>query len=156
MKEFLRYFYLTSYQAKILISISKASHAIPFIGKPISILLDNLIFFIFSIELTSHKLDIKNLVLGHMTGVVLGGNGIKSNGTLHISSGVVFGGRYKRSDNDQPYMFEIDGDLTVGSNSVLVGPLKIKGPCIIGAMSLVNKDIEEPGTYAGIPARKIV
>ena len=45
--------------------------------------------------------------------------------------------------------------MTVGANSVLLGPLTIRGPTIIGALSLVTKDILEPGVYVGAPAKKI-
>lgn len=121
-----------------------------------SMIIDNLLHYIFSIEVHSCTLDANNFNISHSTGVVLGGNGIRCTGTLHVSSGVVFAARYGRKETTLPSpMFEINGDLTVGANTVLLGPLKIEGPCIIGAMSLVTKDIISPGTYVGIPAKKI-
>lgn len=163
MKEFLRLFYLPTSQIRLLIKISAACAKLGLPGKALSIFLDNLLLMLYSMEVTSASLRINRLVVGHSTGVVLGGNGIACSGTLHVSSGVVFGRRYgidsrtlhDATPSDESAFFSIKGDLTVGANSVLLGPLKIQGPVIIGAMSLVTHDILEPGVYVGIPVKKI-
>lgn len=155
MKRFFRIFYLTGVQINAWIRISRAFTAIPLIGKPLSILTDNLMLMLYGIELTSTSLHVHRLVVGHSTGVVLGGNGIRCTGTLHLSSGVVFGRRYSDGHPEPEHFFEIDGDVTIGANSVLLGPLKIKGPVIIGALTLVTNDITEPGVYVGTPARRL-
>ena len=155
IKEKLRYLYVRSKQVELLVRMSQAISRVPYLGKLFSVLLDNVILYLFGAELTSSSLEIKKLIIGHTTGVVLGGNGIKCNGNLHVSSGVVFGRRYLSDYDTSKAMFTINGDLTVGANTVLLGPLTINGPVIIGAMSLVTKDILEPGIYVGIPAKKI-
>lgn len=156
MKRYFRLFYLTTAQIGALIKFSQTLRHIPWVGKALSIATDNLILTLYGIEVTSASLNVANLVVGHSTGVVLGGNGIRCTGTLHISSGVVFARRYTSSDGPDPEaFFDIDGDLTIGSNSVLLGPLKIRGPVTIGALTLVSRDIEEPGVYVGTPARKL-
>lgn len=156
MKELLRYIYLTSYQVNALIALSRAFARVPVVGKLLSMLTDNLMLALYGIELSSRSLDVHKLVVGHSTGVVLGGNGIRCTGTLHLSSGVVFGRRFGRSDApDSEVFFDIEGDLTVGANSVLLGPLKIKGPTTIGALTLVARDIDAPGVYVGSPARRL-
>lgn len=154
---FLRYFYLTSYQINLLIKISKCIYRLPVIGKILSILIDNLMLHLYGLELSSRTLEIDKLVVGHSTGLVLGGNGIRCTGKLHVSSGVVFARRYKEinTDNLNNIFFDIQGDLTIGANSVLLGPLKIKGPVIIGALSIVAHDIVQPGVYVGSPAKLI-
>ena len=158
LKLFFRILHVPSLQVVAFINFSKKCRKIPLFGKILSTVFDNLILYIFSLETTSSSLEINNLIIGHSTGVVLGGNGIRSNGDLHISSGGVFARRYNQSktiDNNKDYFFDIDGDLTVGANSVLLGPLSIKGPTIIGALSVVTKDIIDPGVYVGSPAKKI-
>ena len=154
---FLRHFYLTSYQIVLLIKISKTIYGLTPIGKVLSILIDNLMLHLYGIELSSRSLKIKKLIIGHSTGVVLGGNGINCSGELHVSSGVVFARRYMQNNtnNHNDNFFDIKGDLTIGANSVLLGPLKIKGPVIIGAMSIVTHDIVQPGVYVGSPAKLI-
>ena len=125
-------------------------------GKLAATICDNFVLYIFGTELTSSSLDIDQLVIGHSTGVVLGGNGIRCTGTLNLSSGVVFGRRYGESKMSDPDpFFDLRGDISIGANSVLLGPLKIVGPTIIGAMTLVTHDIEEPGVYVGIPAKRL-
>lgn len=157
IKFFLRHFYLTSYQIVFLIKISKIIYGLTPIGKVLSILIDNFMLHLYGIELTSRSLKIKKLIIGHSTGVVLGGNGINCSGKLHVSSGVVFARRYieNNTNNHNDNFFDIKGDLTIGANSVLLGPLKIKGPVIIGAMSIVTHDIVQPGVYVGSPAKLI-
>lgn len=155
MKKYLRFFYVTTVQIAALVELSKLLRRIPIAGKLLSVWTDNLMLALYGIELTSASIKVAKLVVGHSTGVVLGGNGIRCTGTLHLSSGVVFGRRYGDDRPGPEHFFDIDGDITIGSNSVLLGPLKIKGPVTIGALTLVTHDITEPGIYVGIPARRL-
>jgi serine acetyltransferase len=159
MKERLGILYLASKQIDLIIKWSSFCAKAGFLGRAISVCLDNLLLTLYGLEVTSKSLEIRQLSVGHSTGVVLGGNGIRCSGTLHVSSGVVFARRYslEQSAREQPIkpMFVINGDLTIGANSVLLGPLSIEGPTIIGALSLVTKNITEPGVYVGCPAKKI-
>lgn len=155
MKKYFRLFYVTTVQIAALVKFSQLLRRIPVIGKLLSVWTDNLMLILYGIEMTSASINVTNLIVGHSTGVVLGGNGIRCTGTLHLSSGVVFGRRYSDGRSEPEHFFDIDGDLTIGSNSVLLGPLKIKGPVIIGALTLVTHDITEPGIYVGIPAKRL-
>jgi serine acetyltransferase len=158
MKRYLRVFYLSNVQIALLVRLSRQLERIPLFGRAFSIIIDNTMLLLYGIEVISRSVDVKDLVVGHSTGVVLGGNGIRCTGMLHVSSGVVFGRRYATSaqaDSEQTPFFDIDGDLQVGANSVLLGPLRIKGPTVIGALSLVAHDITEPGVYVGSPARRL-
>lgn len=42
----------------------------------------------------------------------------------------------------------------IGAGSVVSNNISICGECMIGAGAVVVKDIKEPGTYVGVPARK--
>lgn len=48
----------------------------------------------------------------------------------------------------------IGDSVSIGSNSTIL-PVEICSDVIIGAGSVVTKNITEPGTYAGNPAKKI-
>lgn len=48
----------------------------------------------------------------------------------------------------------IGDHVSIGSNATIL-PVSISNRTIIGAGSVVTKDIEEPGVYAGNPAKKI-
>lgn len=157
MKQAFRLFYSTGVQVRFLIRLSANVRKAWIPGKILSMLIDNLLLALYGLEVTSSSIHVENLIVGHSTGVVLGGNGIRCTGTLHLSSGVVFARRYGAAEGPDPEVFfDIDGDLTIGSNSVLLGPLKIKGPVVIGALTLVSHDIAEPGTYVGTPAKRLV
>ena len=43
----------------------------------------------------------------------------------------------------------------IGIGSAVINNIAITGNCIIGAGAVVTRDITEPGTYVGVPARKI-
>ncbi len=47
----------------------------------------------------------------------------------------------------------IGNNVSIGTNSTIL-PIKICDNVVIGAGSVVTKDINEPGTYTGNPARK--
>ncbi|MEO8584150.1 MAG: acetyltransferase [Flavitalea sp.] len=87
--------------------------------------------------------------------VTIGRNNIMNTGSIiehdvrigdhcHISTQAVINGNC-----------EIKNDVFVGSNAVLVNNINVCSSVFIGAGAVVNKDIREPGTYVGNPARKI-
>jgi serine acetyltransferase len=45
--------------------------------------------------------------------------------------------------------------VVIGANSVVIGPVDICDNVVVGAMSLVNRSITEPGVYVGVPVRKV-
>lgn len=64
---------------------------------------------------------------------------------VHLSPGVHLGGTVK-----------IGRNTWLGIGSVVSNNLEITKGCIFGAGAVVVKDITEPGTYVGIPARRIM
>ena len=63
---------------------------------------------------------------------------------VHISPGVHIAGTVN-----------IGEESWLGIGSTVINNISISSKCIIGAGGLVNKDIREYGTYAGIPVRKV-
>ncbi len=135
-------------------------YKIPIIGKFISLTMDRFLLIIYGIELMSFSINISKLSITHPGGILLGGNGIFSNGRVVVMSGVKFGGR---SPNDELYLekhkqqrvFELGDNVVIGTGSIILGPIIISDNVLIASMSLVNKSIKEPGVYAGIPVKKI-
>lgn len=129
-------------------------------GKILAMLMDRLLLFFYGLDMNSNTINVKHLSISHPNGVLLGGNGIYSNGRVVIMSGVKFGGK---SPSNKEYLvmhkiqkvFELGDNVVIGSNSTIIGPIKICDNVIIGAMSLVNKSINEPGVYVGIPVKKV-
>ena len=109
----------------------------------------------------SHKVkkDLSNFInkkafLG--TSVIIGNNNIINSEAVvehetaiknhsHIGPKCVIGGRA-----------EIGNKVLLGLGSKVLHRVKICDDCTIGAGTIVNKDINYPGIYVGIPARRIV
>lgn len=161
LKILLRSLIMADSHIRFHIAFSRAIYyRIPFLGKWISYFLDWVILIIYGIDMKSFSIDVRDLNIPHPNGVLLGGNGIKSNGKIVINSGVMFGGV---SPSNKLYLdrhktktvFILGDNVVIGMGTSLLGPISICDNVIIGAMSLVNKDIIEPGIYAGIPVKKI-
>lgn len=63
---------------------------------------------------------------------------------VHISPGAHLAGTVK-----------IGKGTWIGIGSAVINNVSITGNCIIGAGAVVIRDITEPGTYVGVPAKKI-
>ena len=77
-----------------------------------------------------------------------------------ISHGVMFindtfsNGEPAGGDKTKWKSTRIGDHVSIGSNATIL-PISICNDVVIGAGSVVTKDIKEPGIYAGNPARKI-
>lgn len=84
--------------------------------------------------------------------VTIGNNCFIGHGVMFINdmmqNGPAAGDKTKLSKTD------IGDNVSIGSNATIL-PVKICNNVIIGAGAVVTKNILEPGTYAGNPARKI-
>lgn len=49
---------------------------------------------------------------------------------------------------------EIGKGTWIGAGSIIINNIKVCHNCMIGAGAVVVKDIDEPGTYLGVPARR--
>ncbi len=49
----------------------------------------------------------------------------------------------------------IESKCYIGANASILPRINVCSDVIIGAGAVVTKDITEPGTYVGIPAKKI-
>ena len=63
-------------------------------------------------------------------------------------------GRPAGGDQSKWKMTTVGNKVSIGSNSTIL-PVSICDEVVIGAGSVVTKDITEPGVYAGNPARKM-
>jgi len=132
----------------------------PLIGRAISLILDRILLVLLGIDLRSESVRVRSLSISHPVGILLGGNGIVSDGRVAIMAGVKFVGR-KPSDAEylrrhaERCVFAFGDNVVIGSNSVIVGPVDICDNVVIGSLSLVNRSITEPGLYVGCPVRKI-
>lgn len=150
-----------AFHIRFLIGVSRFLYfRTPVIGKPFSLIIDRILLYLYGIDLYASGVNIRALSIAHPAGILLGGNGIYSEGRVAIMAGVKFVGR---SPNDPEYLrrhkerrvFVLGDNVVIGANTVVVGPVDICDNVIIGTMSLVNRSITEPGVYVGCPVKKI-
>ena len=56
---------------------------------------------------------------------------------------------------DPARMTTIGAGVSIGAHTLIAHGVRICEGAIIGALSFVREDITEPGTYVGVPARRI-
>ncbi len=85
--------------------------------------------------------------------VEIGDNCFISHGVMFIND-LFIGGGPARGDQDKWIETKVGNNVSIGTNSTIL-PIWITDNVVIGAGSVVTKNITEPGIYAGNPARKI-
>jgi acetyltransferase-like isoleucine patch superfamily enzyme len=86
---------------------------------------------------------------------------VKIGSDCFIGHGVMFindlfsDGGPARGDKSKWKETNIGNNVSIGSNATIL-PVKICNNVVIGAGAVVTKDINEPGTYIGNPAKKII
>jgi len=85
--------------------------------------------------------------------VNIGDNCFISHGAMFINDLFASGGP-SGGDVTKWKSTEIGNHVSIGTNSTIL-PIKICDNVVIGAGSVVTRDINEPGIYAGNPAKKI-
>ena len=85
--------------------------------------------------------------------VTIGEDCFISHGAMFINDPFRIGGP-ARGDQTQWKETTIGDRVSIGTNATIM-PVNICDDVVVGAGSVVTKDITEPGTYAGNPARKM-
>lgn len=161
MKRLMLNLWMVESNIRATMRLSTWLHArVPIIGRYVSMIVDRSLLWRFGLDVTSHRVRVARLQISHPCGVLLGGNGLVSDGRVVVNAGAKFVGP---APDDTDYLarhatgdvFRLGDNVVIGANCVLVGPLDICDNVMIGAMSLVNRSITQPGTYVGVPARRI-
>lgn len=85
--------------------------------------------------------------------VTIGNDTVIAHGVMFINDLFSTGEPAKGNKNLWKSTF-IGNNVSIGSNATIL-PVKICDRVVVGAGSVVTKDINEPGIYAGNPARKL-
>lgn len=88
------------------------------------------------------------LYLPHPTGIVIG-QGVRVEAGVTLYQSVTIG----RSKGDAYPV--VEGNVTIYPNSVVAGPVRIGAGAVIGAGSVVLKDVPPGAVVAGNPAREL-
>jgi len=85
--------------------------------------------------------------------VTIGCDNVIAHGVMFINDLYRIGGP-ARGNQELWASTQIGNNVSIGSNATIL-PVNICDHVVIGAGSVITKDITEPGIYAGNPARKI-
>jgi UDP-3-O-[3-hydroxymyristoyl] glucosamine N-acyltransferase len=86
--------------------------------------------------------------------VNIGNDSFIGHGVMFINDVFALGGP-ARGNKDYWKPTRVGDNVSIGSNATIL-PVNICDNVIIGAGAVVTKDITEPGTYIGNPARKLL
>jgi serine O-acetyltransferase len=89
--------------------------------------------------------------IGHFGGIILNSNTIMG-ANCNISQGVTIGVSGVGEKRGVPV---IGDNVYIGANAVICGKIKVGNNVLIGACSMVNKDLPENSVAVGVPAQII-
>ena len=93
------------------------------------------------------------LYLIHSTGIVIG-PGVVIGRDCRLHPGVVLGepGRGSTGTWGEPV---VGDNVTIGTHAVILGKIRLGDRCVVGANSVVLKDVPDDGVVVGAPAKLI-
>ena len=86
--------------------------------------------------------------------VTIGEDCFIGHGVMFINDRFRSGGP-ARGDESRWERTRIGSNVSIGSNATIL-PVTLSDNIVIGAGAVVTKDIDEPGVYAGNPARRLI
>lgn len=93
-------------------------------------------------------------VVAHVGGIVIGG-GVIIGENCDIRQNVTLGGNYGKLSTEGRAYPVIGNNVSFGAGCVVVGPITVGNNCVIGANSVVNKNVQDGVVVSGIPAKVI-
>ncbi|RCJ22316.1 serine acetyltransferase [Nostoc minutum NIES-26] len=150
----------TSFKSRLVLlmfRLNKILVFLPIFGKifsrPYCIFYQLIVDYILGIELPCNTKIGSNLKLIHGHGLVVNHETvIGAKCTLRHSTTI---GNKKLPDGSNSASPQIGNNVDIGSNVVIIGPVKIGDNAVIGAGSVVVKDVPQSAVVAGNPARII-
>ncbi len=133
----------------LLLMATTKKHGFPLLAKLIS----NRLQRKYGIFISEKAIIAENLELKHPTGVVIG-EGVKIGRNVKIFQNVTLGGARMGDWKEKNYP-EVGENTVIFAGAVIVGKIKIGKNSVIGANSVVNKDVPDNTTVAGVPAKVI-
>jgi len=89
--------------------------------------------------------------IGHFGGIIINANAVIGD-NCNISQGVTIGVSGRGAHRGVPV---VGDNVYIGANATIAGDITIGNNAVIGANSLVVKDVEEATTVVGVPAKVV-
>lgn len=89
--------------------------------------------------------------IGHHMNIVIGPKVVIGNG-VYLFNGVTLGNKNVGEDDAMP---EVGDEVILGTGAKILGPVKVGSRSIVGANSLIIKDVGCDEKWGGVPAKKI-
>jgi serine O-acetyltransferase len=93
-------------------------------------------------------------LIAHVGGLVIGGK-TRIGKNCDVRQNVTFGGNFKKTSPDGRTQPWLEDNISVGAGAVILGPVKVGFNSIIGANSVVTRDVPENVIVFGVPAQII-
>ena len=93
-------------------------------------------------------------LIAHVGGVVIGGQ-THIGKNCDIRQNVTFGGNFNKVDEDGRSQPWVGDNVSFGAGAVILGPVRVGSNSIIGANTVVTRDVPEGVIVFGVPAKII-
>jgi serine O-acetyltransferase len=93
-------------------------------------------------------------LIAHVCGLVIGGK-TRIGKNCDVRQNVTFGGNFSKKDPDGRTQPWVGDNVSFGAGAVVIGSVKIGSGTIIGANSVVTRDVPDNVIVSGVPATVI-
>ena len=93
-------------------------------------------------------------MIAHVGGLVIGGR-TRIGRNCDVRQNVTFGGNFSKVAEDGRTQPWVEDNVSFGAGAVILGPIHIGSNSIIGANSVVTRDVPENTIVSGVPAKVI-
>ncbi|GAB2196451.1 serine O-acetyltransferase [Sessilibacter sp. MAH4] len=119
--------------------------------KPFALFLQNRISVVFSVDIHPAAVIGKGIMFDHATGIVVGETA-RVDDHVSIMQSVTLGGTGKESGDRHP---KIRRGVLIGAGAKILGNIIVGENALVGAGSVVLKEVEPHAIVAGVPAVKV-